>query len=105
VIPDPVDPPEPMRVRKDILTLSAQELQTYREKLDGVLQVGSLTDPGGNRTKWQELGFLHAEWCLHYQEATFLWHCAYLRYVEELIDFPIPYWNGYAEATSDIESP
>jgi hypothetical protein len=105
VIPAPNEAPETMRVRKDILNLTTQELQTYREKLDDVLQVGSLTSPNGQQTKWQEIGFLHAEWCLHYQEATFLWHRAWLRYVEELIDYPIPYWNGYAKETADINSP
>lgn len=48
---------------------------------------------------------IDAEWCLHYQEATFLWHRAYLRYVEELIDFPIPYWNGFATQSADPTSP
>ncbi|KAJ4301338.1 hypothetical protein N0V90_003430 [Kalmusia sp. IMI 367209] len=104
VIPPPDDPPQTMRVRKDILSLTPDELRTYRERLDYVLQVGSLKDANGKQTKWQELGFLHAEWCLHYQEATFLWHRAYLRYVEELIDFPIPYWNGYATVTADVDS-
>ena len=48
---------------------------------------------------------IDAEWCLHYQEATFFWHRGYLRYVEELIDFPIPYWNGFAADTSKVDSP
>jgi hypothetical protein len=104
VIPAPNDPPGTMRVRKDLLSLSPEELQTYREKLDDVLQVGSLTSNDGSPTRWQELGVLHAEWCLHYQEATFLWHRAYLRYVEELIDSPIPYWNGFAADTADPNS-
>lgn len=45
------------------------------------------------------------EWCLHYQEAFSLWHRAYLRYVEELIDFPIPYWNSLDPECSDPKSP
>ncbi|KAI9170659.1 hypothetical protein HJFPF1_00129 [Paramyrothecium foliicola] len=97
VIPVPNDPP--LKLRKDILSLTSTELQTYREKLDTVLNVGNLD------SKWQELGLIHAEWCLHYQEATFFWHRAYLNYVESLIDFPIPYWNGFAADTSDINSP
>ena len=47
---------------------------------------------------------IDAEWCLHYQEAFLFWHRAYLRYVEELIDFPIPYWNGFASDTSNSTS-
>ena len=34
-----------------------------------------------------------------------LWHRAMLTYVEELIDFPIPYWNGFAANTADPTSP
>ena len=41
---------------------------------------------------------------MHYQEATLFWHRAYLRYVEELTDFPISYWNGFAADTSDPKS-
>ena len=89
----------PLKLRKDILSLTPDELRTYREKLNTVLQVGSLS------SKWQELGLLHTEWCLHYQQATFFWHRAYLAYVENLIDFPIPYWNGFAADTSDVNSP
>ena len=57
VIPPPVDPPTTLRVRKDILSLTDVELQTYRARLDDVLQVGKL------ESKWQELGLLrkHSE--------------------------------------------
>jgi hypothetical protein len=48
---------------------------------------------------------IDAEWCLHYQEAFIFWHRANLKYVEELIDFPIPYWNGFAIGTGDPTSP
>ncbi|KAF4441157.1 Hemocyanin beta-C chain unit D [Fusarium acutatum] len=94
VIPKPLDPPIHYRVRKDIMSMSREELVTYQTKLDDILQVRE------KESKWQELGVLHAYWCLHYQEATFMWHRAYLRYVEELIDFGIPYWNGYAKEAS-----
>ncbi|KXH38505.1 hypothetical protein CSIM01_05630 [Colletotrichum simmondsii] len=100
VIPEPNDPPTSFRVRKDIMSLSREELVIYQAKLDDILGARELG------SKWQNLGLLHAYWCLHYQEATFLWHRAYLRYVEELINFPIPYWNGYAKeaacATSEF---
>jgi hypothetical protein len=52
-----------------------------------------------------KLTSLDAWWCLHYQEATFFWHRCYLRYVEELIDFPIPYWNGFATDAANPDSP
>ncbi|RGP67019.1 beta-c chain unit d [Fusarium longipes] len=99
VIPEPVDPPVSYRVRKDIMSLTQEELVEYQSRLDDILHVQEVSVEG-KRTKWQELGVLHAYWCLHYQEATFLWHRAYLRYAEELIDFPIPYWNGYAKEAS-----
>ncbi|UZP39011.1 hypothetical protein NXS19_006827 [Fusarium pseudograminearum] len=99
VIPEPLEPPISYRVRKDIMGMSREELVEYQSKLDDILHIQEIHFEG-KKTKWQELGVLHAYWCLHYQEATFLWHRAYLRYVEQLIDFPIPYWNGYAKEAS-----
>merc|ERR1711964_665858 len=79
----------------DIRNLPASEIQEFRSKLDDVLKVGTL------QSKWQELGNLHGDWCYHYQEAFVFWHRAYLLYVEALIDFPIPYWDGFAEDTAN----
>ncbi|RSL99875.1 hypothetical protein CDV31_012009 [Fusarium ambrosium] len=98
LIPKPIDAQETFKIRRDIMSLSREELAVYQSKLDDILQVGALG------SKWQELGQLHAYWCLHYQEATFLWHRAYLLYVEKLIGFPIPYWNGYASEAADPTS-
>ncbi|KAF7539840.1 hypothetical protein G7Z17_g12337 [Cylindrodendrum hubeiense] len=99
IIPKPLDPLPSYRVRRDIMSLTPEELSVYQSRLEDVLRVGELG------SKWQELGRLHADWCLHYQEATFLWHRAFLTYVEELIDFPIPYWNGYAVDSTKYDSP
>jgi hypothetical protein len=33
------------------------------------------------------------------------WHRAFLLYVESLIDFPIPFWNGFATDSTDPTSP
>ena len=52
VIPKPMDPPAVIRVRKDILSLTDTELQTYRAKLEDVLGCFALN------SKWQELGLL-----------------------------------------------
>lgn len=52
VIPEPIDPPIFFRVRKDIMSLSREELVTYQSKLDDVLNVREL------KSKWQELGIL-----------------------------------------------
>ncbi|KAH7008385.1 hypothetical protein EDB80DRAFT_575962 [Ilyonectria destructans] len=99
IIPKSPDPIPTYRVRRDIMSLTREELAVYQSKLENVLGVGEIG------SKWQELGRIHAHWCLHYQEATFMWHRAYLTYVEELIDFPIPYWNGYAVDSVTEDSP
>ena len=52
IIPKPMDPPNAIRVRKDILSLTDTELQTYRAKLEEVLGCFELD------SKWQELGLL-----------------------------------------------
>jgi hypothetical protein len=97
-IPEPSDVPQVIRTRKDIRDLTEEELRTFRNKLYELLHVDQLN------SKWQELCRLHGEWCLHYQEAFTFWHRAYLLYVEELIDFPIPYWNTLDPETAEPES-
>ncbi|KAI0096803.1 hypothetical protein GGR51DRAFT_578638 [Nemania sp. FL0031] len=97
-IPKPLDPPVTYRVRRDILSLTKNELAVYQSKIDDILQVDVLG------SKWQELGILHAKWCPNYQESTFLWYRAYLLHVEEMIDFPIPYWNGFSAKSGDQKS-
>lgn len=52
VIKEPEDRQVQYRVRKDIRNLTEEELQTYRERLDTVLNVGD------SQGKWQELGLL-----------------------------------------------
>ena len=52
IIPKPIDPPATIRVRKDILSLTNVDLQTYRASLDDILCVDVL------KSKWQELGLL-----------------------------------------------
>ena len=52
IIPEPVDPPVSLRIRKDIANLTPTELQIYRAKLDDILGVGVL------QSVWQELGLL-----------------------------------------------
>jgi len=53
VIPDPLPPPT-LRIRKDILSLTDLELQTYRSKIDdlGVDKLGSQWQQLGNIRKW-----------------------------------------------------
>ncbi|KAK6516001.1 hypothetical protein TWF281_004591 [Arthrobotrys megalospora] len=89
--------------RKDILALTEDELNNYRMQLDDVLKAGQVMD-GDEITLWQKIGYLHCNWCLHYQEAFLPWHRANLLYVESLIGCRIPYWNWYAEGSSDPKS-
>ena len=93
---EPVEPP--FRVRKDINTLTDDELRTYRMKLLNLkpFQI--------NDSVWQTGGFLHANWCLHYMQASFPWHRAHLLWLENQIDFPIPYWNFFSSQASNTDS-
>lgn len=92
--------PARCRIRKNILDLSEAELNDYRARLE---EVGATTvDPN---TPWQQVAYLHTDWCLHYQEAFLLWHRANLRYFEELIDFPIPYWNFMSPNATKVGDP
>lgn len=83
-------PEKPFRVRKDINTLSTDELTKYR------LALLKLHTDQVEPSTWQVAGFLHANWCLHYMQASFPWHRAHLLWLENQIDFPIPYWNFYS---------
>lgn len=55
--------------------------------------LGATTFPTSPEVRWQEIAYLHTNWCLHYQEAFLLWHRAYLLYFEAQLGFPVPYWN------------
>jgi hypothetical protein len=57
VIPEPTDSPVSYRVRKDIMSMSREELVEYQSKLDDILYVQEVCFEG-RRTKWQELGVL-----------------------------------------------
>ncbi|KAL0481648.1 hypothetical protein AKO1_012450 [Acrasis kona] len=91
-------------VRKDILAMTQEELDDYRMKIDDILMAGEVFH-NNIRTPWQDLGYLHGDWCLHYQEAFLPWHRANLLYVESLIGCRIPYWNWYAAESSNPDSP
>jgi hypothetical protein len=100
-IPPPDLPYQVKRVRPDIRSLSADEINVYRAKLDDVMQIGN----PDRAAPWQRYAYVHTNWCLHYQEAFALWHRAYLLYLEELIDHAIPYWDWMAENASVDGSP
>ena len=95
--PAPGHSRRPVRVRRNILDLSDEELSEYRARLEelGATEV----DPD---KPYRRAASVHTDWCLHYQEAFLLWHRANLLYFEELLGMPIPYWNFMSpEATVD----
>ncbi|EPS43761.1 hypothetical protein H072_2247 [Dactylellina haptotyla CBS 200.50] len=94
----PTYQPPPFKVRKDISTLTQTELDAYRAAIDDAL------DPTSLKSKWQELCYIHTNWCLHYQEAFLPWHRAHLMYMEFLIGCAIPYWNWMAKDAADPTS-
>ncbi|MCJ1411481.1 hypothetical protein MMC19_005571 [Ptychographa xylographoides] len=95
--PEPVE--KPFKMRKDINTLTDFELTTYR------LQLLALHSNAVEGSTWQTGGFLHANWCLHYMQASFPWHRAHLLWLETQIGGPIPYWNFYSSKAADPDSP
>ncbi len=101
VIPPPAPPYRPTRVRPDIRSMSTEEINIFRSRLDDIMKIG---DPSPD-SPWQQWAYIHTNWCLHYQEAFAFWHRAYILYIEELIDHPIPYWDWMAENASVYGSP
>lgn len=96
IIPPPAQKPITFTVRRDLRSLSQEELDDYRMRLDDTMQVGNPhpAAPG------QAFSAIHGEWCLHYQEAFLLWHRAYLMQFEQQIGCAVPYWNWYAQDAS-----
>jgi tyrosinase len=92
IVDGPQLPPTPLPpavlVRRDILELSADELAVYRRRLE---QLGATSLD--RQSPWQQIGLIHSDWCLHYQEAFLLWHRANLLYFEQQLGMAIPYWN------------
>lgn len=97
----PGSSPTPLRVRRDLASLTQMELDAFRAQLDDIMQIGN-PDPDA---PWQIWAYLHTNWCLHYQEAFCLWHRAYLIYFEEQLRAAIPYWDWMAEDASHPDSP
>lgn len=77
-----------LRVRRNILDLSQEELDEYRQRLEDLGATSLAPD-----ARWQRIGSLHSNWCLHYQEAFLPWHRANLLWFEQQIGMAIPYWN------------
>lgn len=101
LIPPPVDPKRPLRVRPDIRSLSLAELNLYRARVDDGMQSASPLPSSA----WQINAYIHTNWCLHYQEAFPLWHRASLLHYERQIGMAVPYWNIMAADASVDGSP
>ncbi|MEY3556842.1 MAG: hypothetical protein RLZZ580_2899 [Cyanobacteriota bacterium] len=68
IISPPQLRPVPLRIRKNILDLTQDELNEYRMKIE-TLDVAN-SDPN---SPWQKIAYIHTNWCLHYQEAFLFW--------------------------------
>ena len=99
IAPSSKQPPK-LRVRPDIASLSEEQINIFRARLDDVMKI---RDPSPE-SPWQQWAYIHTNWCLHYQEAFGFWHRAFLMYLEELIDMPIPYWDWMAKDAADPKS-
>jgi hypothetical protein len=100
VIPPPSRRPRVVRVRKDILDLTEEELNEYRARIE---RVGAASDDPSS--PWQQVGAIHTNWCLHYQESFLLWHRANLLYFEDMIGYPIPYWDFMSPDVTRVDAP
>src|SRR5262249_28180649 len=100
-IAPPGKPDSPVRLRRDIRSLGAAEIDQYRARIDDVMRAA---DPRPD-SPWQINAYIHTNWCLHYQEAFLLWHRAALLHLEQQIGMPVPYWNVMAENASVDGSP
>jgi len=100
-IPPPVERPVAVRIRRDLASLSQDELDDYRMRVDDAFDVAN-PDPNA---PGQVFFSIHGDWCLHYQEAFLLWHRAYLMAFEQRIGCAVPYWNWYAQDAAIESSP
>jgi len=100
-IAKPTERPLPMRIRRDLRSLTQAELDDYRMRVDDAFR---LSDARPDAPGQQFFG-IHGNWCLHYQEAFLLWHRAYLLKFEQLIGCAVPYWNWFARDASIDGSP
>jgi Common central domain of tyrosinase len=95
-IRQPADRPVPIRLRRDLRSMTAAEIDDYRMCFDVAFVVA---DPAPDAPGQRFFG-IHGGWCLHYQEAFLLWHRAYLLQFEQQIGCPVPYWNWFANDAS-----
>lgn len=92
-IPPPRPRPAPLRMRRDLRSLSQAELDDYRMRFEDAFQVADAAPDAPGQVFFS----IHGDWCLHYQEAFLLWHRAYLMALEQRLGCAVPYWNWYAQ--------
>jgi hypothetical protein len=85
-------------VRKDVASLSAQEIQTLQTAFTGVME----RDPTDATSYFALAGFhgMPQSWCLHHEDRFNPWHRVYLKLFEDALrsvpgcqDVTIPYWD------------
>lgn len=86
------------RERKNVASLSAQEIQTLQTAFTGLMQ----RDPS-DASSYFALAGLHGlptSWCLHHEERFDPWHRVYLKLFEDALrsvpgcqDMTLPYWD------------
>jgi tyrosinase len=118
----PLDPGQPLRQRKNIDALPANELANFKHAID-VLQ---RNNPAQFNSYAFQVG-IHGNFCDHASEQIWPWHRAFLYYFEKLLqaadpsnpttptkDVTIPYWDwtrmptgqhGYPKAFEETGSP
>lgn len=94
----PVAPTAGDRVRKDVTSLSAQEVTALQTAFDGVMA----RDPSDAAGYFALAGIhgLPQAWCLHHEDRFNPWHRVYLRVFEDALrsvpgceDVTLPYWD------------
>jgi tyrosinase len=110
--PDPTSPPPPPtdRLRKNVATLSAQEIETLKTAFSGLMA----RDPSDAGSYFAIAGVhgLPQAWCLHHEDRFNPWHRVYLKLFEDALrsipgcqDVTMPYWDLAAPLPDVLEQP
>ena len=97
--PDPGTPSTPTdRLRKNVTSLSAQEIETVRTAFTGIME-----RPPDEADSYFALAGNHGlpqSWCLHHEDRFNPWHRVYLKLFEDALrsvpgcqDVTLPYWD------------
>jgi hypothetical protein len=88
----------PARLRKNVTSLSAQEIETLRTAFTGIME----RSPDDANSYFALAGYhgLPQSWCLHHEDRFNPWHRVYLKLFEDALqsvpgcqDVTLPYWD------------